>query len=810
MADKRPRAREKKVTHSGQGVHLRDEKTGMGPVGASGGPRPGSGKPGGGKPGGGITRAGGLSLPVIVIAVIAYFLFGGGGGGTTTTTSSSQSGGYGQSAYSSQGSTSGGYSSSTGQTHNTWVDSTGTSENLNTTVSSGAREKYTKLLGSGKDTVTLMVYMCGTDLESQNGMATSDLQEMAAASLGDKINLLVYTGGCKRWNNNIIDNKNNQIYQITSNGMRRLVSNDGQKAMTDPATLSAYIKWCRANYPATRYGLILWDHGGGSVSGYGYDEKFGRNVGSMDLAGINKALKDGGTQFDFIGFDACLMATAETALMLNPYADYMIASEETEPGIGWYYTNWLTDLGRNTSIATTSLGKEIVDDFVNTCAGKCRGQQTTLSVVDLAEFADTVPARLSDFSKSVSSMIANKEYKTVSNARYATREFAASTRIDQVDLAHLALNIGNSQGKELAKALRSAVKYNRTSSNMTNAYGVSIYFPYRRSTYVDKICSTYTQIGMDESYAKCIQEFASLTTSGQVATGGSSGSFGSLFDSLGGYSGGYTQGSSNSYSGSSDEIAALLNAFLGGGYGSVNGLSGSNTNFLTGRAMSTEDTVEYISDNFFGSASLTWNEEAGEYKMSLSDEQWDLVHELDLNMYYDTGKGYVNLGYDNLFSFDENGSLVADTDRNWLSINGSPVSYFHMDTIDDGENYTITGRVPALLNGERVELILVFDNDNPYGFVAGALHRYDEETETLTVAKNLTEIKDGDTLDFLADLYSYDGEFTANYYIGEQLVVDGELEISNDDIGDGDVIITYRFTDIYNQEYWADSIRPAK
>ena len=218
---------------------------------------------------------------------------------------------------SSQGASSGGYSSTAGQTVNTWVDSTGTSETLNTSVSSGAREKYTKLLGSGKDTVTLMVYMCGTDLESRSGMATNDLQEMAAATLGDKINLLVYTGGCKRWNNNIIDNNVNQIYQITSNGMRRLVSNDGKKAMIDPSTLSSYIKWCKANYPATRYGLILWDHGGGSISGYGYDEKYAGN-GSMDLAGINKALKDGGTKFDFIGFDACLMATAETALMLDP------------------------------------------------------------------------------------------------------------------------------------------------------------------------------------------------------------------------------------------------------------------------------------------------------------------------------------------------------------------------------------------------------------------------------------------------------------------------------------------------------------
>ena len=81
----------------------------------------------------------------------------------------------------------------------------------------------------------------------------------------------------------------------------------------------------------------------------------------MTLSQISKALRDGGVKFDFVGFDACLMATAETALMLNPYADYMIASEETEPGIGWYYTNWLTALGSNTSIPTVDLGKKIVD-----------------------------------------------------------------------------------------------------------------------------------------------------------------------------------------------------------------------------------------------------------------------------------------------------------------------------------------------------------------------------------------------------------------------------------------------------------------
>ena len=63
----------------------------------------------------------------------------------------------------------------------------------------------------------------------------------------------------------------------------------------------------------------------------------------------SQALTKAGVAFDFIGFDACLMATAENALMLTKHADYLIASEETEPGVGWYYTNWLTSLGKDPS-----------------------------------------------------------------------------------------------------------------------------------------------------------------------------------------------------------------------------------------------------------------------------------------------------------------------------------------------------------------------------------------------------------------------------------------------------------------------------
>ena len=105
----------------------------------------------------------------------------------------------------------------------------------------------------------------------------------------------------------------------------------------------------------------------------------------MDLAEIDQALTNADVAFDFIGFDACLMANTETALMLAEHADYLIASEETEPGIGWYYTDWLSALSKNTSMSTVQLGKNIADSFVSRCQQQTPGQGATLSVIDLAE-----------------------------------------------------------------------------------------------------------------------------------------------------------------------------------------------------------------------------------------------------------------------------------------------------------------------------------------------------------------------------------------------------------------------------------------
>ena len=663
---------------------------------------------------------------------------------------------------------------------------------LDTSVAPGAREKYTKLLGEGRDTATIMVYMCGTDLESRSSMGTYDLQEMLNARFGDEINLLVYTGGCKGWRNSAVSSSINQIWQIRGGKMVCLRDNLGSVSMTDPDTLSGYIRWCAANYPASRYELILWDHGGGSVSGYGYDEKFASS-GSMDLSGLDTALRDGGVKFDFIGFDACLMATVETALTMAPYADYLIASEETEPGVGWYYTDWLTALGENPSMPTIQIGQRIVDSFVETCAQKCRGQSTTLSVVDLAELETTLPEALSDFSQSTVQLLQGKQFQTVATARSGAREFARSSKIDQVDLVHLSQNLGTKEGKALTEILLSAVKYNRTSSDMTNAYGLSIYFPGQKMSMVDRAASTYRQIGMDEMYTRCIRQYASMAASGQAASGAPSSPLPALLGTAGGSAG-------------SDMVAALLGEFLSGSFGRVSGLTGDNTDFLQERAMSDEDTAQYLKEHRFPGEALVWQTGAdGTPVLYLSEEQWGLVQALELNLFYDDGAGYIDLGLDNVFKFDEAGGLLGKNEGTWLAINEQPVAYYHSATVDDGDQYTITGRVPVLYNGSRAELILVFDNANPYGFVAGVQSVY-SDGETDTAAKSQSELQAGDTLEFLCDYYSYDGAYQDSYLLGEPLVVTDEALVISDVVLDGRTEATYRFTDLYGQRYWSDVI----
>lgn len=668
----------------------------------------------------------------------------------------------------------------------------------NRTVAAAAREKYTDTASAR--TVTVMIYMCGTDLESKNGMATSDLEEMVSATLGDNIRVVVETGGTKTWQNQLVKSNTNQRFRVKQGGLETLDAKVGKRSMVDPDTLSDFIRFSAHTYPADRYMLILWDHGGGSLTAFGYDELYPGD--SMSLDEIDRALKDGGVQFDVIGFDACLMATLETALVAEQYGDYLLASEAVEPGTGWYYTDWLSALSANPAMDTLDLGKKIIDDYMKMSGGN---SQLTLSLTDLAELSGTVPAAFNAFSSSTSQLIAGDGFDAVASARSGSRDFSTSSKINQIDLIHFAENLDTTESKTLASTLRDAVKYNRNSTNISHANGLSIYFPYQSMNKVSAAIETYHAIGLDKSYSDCIKRFASVAAGGQVASGSSGNPLGTLLgDNTGSLLGTLLGGqvsSSDTASGTTDTVSQLLELFL------------SNRSVVTGDADSSwvdeelvRSSVSAYQANNAGFANLMLTYKGDTPTLVLTEEQWSRVFTLEQNVYIDDGAGYIDLGLDNVADYDADNDLIMAYDGTWLSLNGQIVAYYLVSEDQIDESYTILGRVPALLNGTRVNIILEFTNENPYGVVLGAQYDY-AAASTETVMKGLVEIVSGDRIDFLCDFYNYDGSFNDAYYLGERMTATGKWEIGNAPLGNGVIWqMTYRITDIYGGQYWTPTV----
>ena len=188
------------------------------------------------------------------------------------------------------------------------------------------------------------------------------------------------------------------------------------------------------------------------------------------------------------------------------------------------------------------------------------------------------------------------------------------------------------------------MKYNRTSSNMTNAYGISIYFPYqnRKQSTLTQAVATYKQIGMDDAHARCIQQFADQQTIGTAGTQAQTSPIGALSGIFGtGNPGGDAEG-----------ISELLGLVLGSG-------------FFSDRSMDMEQAARYVADHHLDDRELIWQDSGkgdGSAVLRLSEEQWSLVHTLELNVFYNDGEGFIDLGLDNVYEFDEDGALKGEYD----------------------------------------------------------------------------------------------------------------------------------------------------
>ena len=613
---------------------------------------------------------------------------------------------------------------------------------------------------TGDTTATVMLYMIGSDLESDGGCASADIEEILASDLGNNVTVVLQTGGSKYWENPQISSDTCQRFSI-KNKKLNFEENVGLVSMAKSNTLSDFIKWSKNNYPADRYSLILWNHGGGTILGFGSDEYFPDDT--LLLSDISKALNNGGVHMDFVGFDACLMGTIETAYMLEPYADYLIASEETEPGTGWYYTDWLKTFEKNPSISIPELGKKIISDFVDG-PDSSFWADTTLAVIDLKKIP-AVYEKLCTYLNNSKDLLRNRGYRQISSARSDAKAYGDG-EFEQIDIIDYIEQTNIDGGSEVIAAVKDAIVY--YDGAVSSSYGLAMYYPYDYPEYYETVLSDIKKIGIDNNYLSFFNDFVNILVYGQNCSTRAK----SPMEKLTNYQ---MQEETIDYSSASWYQSDISQIY--------------------------ENQLETISDD-----ELSLTEKGDLFVLKLSDDDWDKITYIEQQIFINDGEGYIDLGCDNVYEFDDDGDLIADFDYYWVALNEQIVPFYAEEEGEksDGSWYTY-GYVPAELNGEtEIEILLYWDEKHPEGYVTG-YRKVSENTVSLP-ARNLLQFKNGDKINFLCDYYTYSGEYDASYYIGETITYNDKLSISYEELEDCTAEMCLHLKDIYQNEYWTEVV----
>ena len=377
-------------------------------------------------------------------------------------------------------------------------------------------------------TRTVMVYMLGGDLESSEGMASADLAEMQAASVGNDTHVVVYTAGAKTWQTTGVTN--NAVYEVGNGSLTQKTTLGSANAAT-AATLSDFIEYTLANYRSDLYDLIIWGRAGGATYGLGTDENAVANT-TLTLADIATALSD--NQFgasrtlEFIGFDAPLMGSIETAVALKDYSHYLVASEDLLPETGWNY-NYLTQITRST--ASADLVKIIVEQFANGLDASTYSEQFwTLSAVDLRLITDFTEASDPLFAD-LAAALSWDNYSQFASAVAQSTIFGydGSSSYDFVDLQTLLAAIADTNLEGAAAATEASSILVKTvvanAGNVTNARGLSTYFISFNKPTTNAGLTRANAVSWSSAYADFLAAYARFASgSKQVAPGGFVGS----------------------------------------------------------------------------------------------------------------------------------------------------------------------------------------------------------------------------------------------------------------------------------------------
>lgn len=635
------------------------------------------------------------------------------------------------------------------------------------------------------DTWTIFVYLCGSDLESRRffggGMGSADIKEMCKATSSDNVRFVVETGGSGYWHDKNIDSDVIGRYVIEKGKLKNLGEKD-QVSMGKTATLTDFLLWGLKTYPSEHMGVIFWDHGGGSITGVCFDELEDndsltlREIDASFLSCIEKgALTD---KFEFIGFDACLMGTVEAANIAASYADYMIGSQESEPGSGWDYTAIGNYLAENPDSNGAEVGKVICDSFKKQCEDVGDAQIATMSVIDLAG----MDGLLKSFNKFAGEMYTKSENKdTLSKMTrkiVGVDNFGGNNKAEgytnMVDMGGL-INACRkwSDGAEGAKsALDKSIVYKISGSDHKKASGLSIYYPLRIEG--SKELKVFESVCISPYY----MSFVGRQGYGSVNSGDTEGyDEEDLFD---------------------DGFWGWLDSFLfdeeSGEY-YFDDESCDDWNYF--------DEHEYDAE----SSLITFEiepgmDDDGRFSFLLDDKGFENTADIMALVYQEMDDGtFIELGETYDVDIDWDSGYVSDNfDGYWLSLpDGQNLATYIVEATDDYVVYTS----PILLNGEETFLRMRQYFDDGTVKVEGTWGGIDESGAS---SKDFIKLQKGDEIIPTYFCIDEDGE-DIDEYEGDPYVVSGKkgkLKIDYDYLYVGDYGYSFCITDIYGDDYVTD------
>ncbi|MBI9101638.1 MAG: hypothetical protein JEY99_04445 [Spirochaetales bacterium] len=386
--------------------------------------------------------------------------------------------------------------------------------------------------GSG-DTWLIMLYQNADDYQLEEDIVF-DFNEAEYTDYSDNITVISQLDRYKGSYKGDGDWSGTRRYLITPDDdldetTSYLLEDLGELNMASGETLSDFCIWAIENFPADKYAVIMSDHGSGWPGGWSDpDPDEGDMLWTAEMGeAMSRVLHETGLEsMDLIGFDACLMGQLEVFATMAPYFKYAVASEETEPGIGWAYHSFIQALIQNPSLNGAGLATAIVDSYIHHDIsvsedvyrrprtsgysdfdyGEYLSADVTLSAIDLSLLGE-----FRTLFNELLEMLQYTDQAAVARARaYAqryTNVFDESIPSPYIDLGHLlSLMDENIQDPDIEymllstmDALENAVIAEKHGEERSASTGISIYFPNSELYTADW--------GGMESYAYAVPDF---------------------------------------------------------------------------------------------------------------------------------------------------------------------------------------------------------------------------------------------------------------------------------------------------------------